>query len=385
MEIDEDEKLAEVETLQNKGVDLAIAKESELAALGFLHPRQIEQLARSKLQVVSDPRYLAYPKKMGGCGFGPKTIINLREAHAHCSGHPIAWDLIKVDPFEKIDLECDPPELIEHFLGGKRATKNLFTAKTEGILTPEKVFDSLGLSSLKKLERKHAVINGTPIDFSTCAKLQKGRKKVGKKRKTRSNMMDQTRKRAKQQKYHDSEPNRSVPVRANKRTGQKTTAKTPLDKFDETQVKQHRLKRRTECEHCRALLFENESSSWCCNHGKIELDPLPVDKTLKKLALGDSPESKYYRKHINKINTGFQFATIGIKQKKQKAGGTPNIIIQGHVYHRIGSIEPNEGETPKFLQIYFNDIENEVENRKAIVLAFEEKSCDDDHRPRATC
>ena len=49
-------------------------------------------------------------------------------------------------------------------------------------------------------------------------------------------------------------------------------------------------------------------------------------------------------------------------------GFNPSFRIQGQVYHLIGSIVPTQGESPKFVQIYFIGYEDsEVATRSAIV------------------
>lgn len=35
----------------------------------------------------------------------------------------------------------------------------------------------------------------------------------------------------------------------------------------------------------------------------------------------------------------------------------------GQIYHRIGSLVPNYGDSPKFAQIYFYDTDHELDNR----------------------
>ena len=50
------------------------------------------------------------------------------------------------------------------------------------------------------------------------------------------------------------------------------------------------------------------------------------------------------------------------------AGFNPSFRIQGQVYHLIGSIIPTQGESPKFVQIYFfDDRESEIATRSVIV------------------
>lgn len=43
--------------------------------------------------------------------------------------------------------------------------------------------------------------------------------------------------------------------------------------------------------------------------------------------------------------------------------GPPIFKISGQVHHRIGSLLPHNGESPKFIQLYIYDTANEVKNR----------------------
>jgi hypothetical protein len=43
--------------------------------------------------------------------------------------------------------------------------------------------------------------------------------------------------------------------------------------------------------------------------------------------------------------------------------GPPLFKICGQVHHRVGSLLPQDGVTPQFLQLYIYDIGNEIQNR----------------------
>ncbi|KAI5412729.1 hypothetical protein KIW84_057386 [Lathyrus oleraceus] len=61
----------------------------------------------------------------------------------------------------------------------------------------------------------------------------------------------------------------------------------------------------------------------------------------------------------------FAFTSPGAKldNKFNNGSGPPTIRIQGQTFHRIGSLLPSDGQTPKFAQLYIYDTENEVSNR----------------------
>ncbi|KAH0709621.1 hypothetical protein KY284_011048 [Solanum tuberosum] len=51
--------------------------------------------------------------------------------------------------------------------------------------------------------------------------------------------------------------------------------------------------------------------------------------------------------------------------------GPRNFRLSGQNYHKIGSLLPNEGSTPKFAQLYIYDTENEVTNRMNVISSGE--------------
>jgi hypothetical protein len=50
-----------------------------------------------------------------------------------------------------------------------------------------------------------------------------------------------------------------------------------------------------------------------------------------------------------------------------QGSGVSNFTVHGQVYHFIGSLLPNEGQAPKFAQLYIYDTENEIRNRLNIM------------------
>jgi hypothetical protein len=52
-----------------------------------------------------------------------------------------------------------------------------------------------------------------------------------------------------------------------------------------------------------------------------------------------------------------------IDDVNQRGRGPQTLRIQGQTCHRIGTLLPEEGQTPKYAQLYIYDTENEIENR----------------------
>lgn len=135
------------------------------------------------------------------------------------------------------------------------------------------------------------------------------------------------------------------------------------------------------CKTCKAILWYAEAAkgntstdtdaySLCCMNAKIELPNLHhPPQVLLKLYKGEDDESKYFIKHIRKLNMMFSFTSMGGKvDNTYNKGGTPYIYrMHGQNYHAIGSLLPECGEIPRFSQLYIYDTDNEVENR---ILAY---------------
>ena len=112
------------------------------------------------------------------------------------------------------------------------------------------------------------------------------------------------------------------------------------------------------CKHCNAYKWKGERPGFCCENGKVSLPPLK----LLPQEIKDLFDNKEFQDNIRSYNNALAMSSIGCDEK-QVPGFNPTFKIQGKVFHRIGSLKPNEGESPKFAQIYFYDSNNEIENR----------------------
>ncbi|GAU41076.1 hypothetical protein TSUD_139790 [Trifolium subterraneum] len=105
----------------------------------------------------------------------------------------------------------------------------------------------------------------------------------------------------------------------------------------------------------------------CCHGGKAELPLLIEPPEPQQHLLFDriSPDSKNYQAHTRIYNSMLAFTSPGMQLNDQhlRGKGPPTLRIQGQVCHRIGSLLPEEGEQPKFAQLYIYDTDNEVKNR----------------------
>ncbi|MCH79500.1 ATP-dependent DNA helicase PIF1 [Trifolium medium] len=100
--------------------------------------------------------------------------------------------------------------------------------------------------------------------------------------------------------------------------------------------------------------------------GNITLPQLIEPPVLiRNLFAGLDPRSSNFMLNLRSYNNMFSFTSFGgkIVSNKNKGSGPPNFVIAGQNYHRIGSLIPDEGQRPKFAQLYIYDTENEVDNR----------------------
>ena len=119
------------------------------------------------------------------------------------------------------------------------------------------------------------------------------------------------------------------------------------------------------CSFCRARKWRKETASMCCASGKVVLPNLtPPPQPLYEYLTSASPLFLQFQQNIRKYNSCFQMTSFGADRRIVDPGFMPTFKIQGHVYHRIGSVLPNEGEEPSFLQIYFMEDYNKQAQRR---------------------
>lgn len=93
----------------------------------------------------------------------------------------------------------------------------------------------------------------------------------------------------------------------------------------------------------------------CCRGGRISLPmfrdwPSPLKELLR---FDGGPESTRFLRLIRHYNSMFSFTSIGAQvDHSVNVGGGPYVFkMNGVVYHRIGSLFPDEGRPPKYAQL----------------------------------
>ena len=104
------------------------------------------------------------------------------------------------------------------------------------------------------------------------------------------------------------------------------------------------------CQHCNALRWIGEKNTFCCLDGKVRIETSPPPQLIKYYDVQQS--GRLFLTHIRNYNNALALTSIGCKEHVH-GGFNATFTIQGRLYHRMGNLLPEQGETPKFSQIYF--------------------------------
>ncbi|KAM3251403.1 hypothetical protein P3L10_005473 [Capsicum annuum] len=75
----------------------------------------------------------------------------------------------------------------------------------------------------------------------------------------------------------------------------------------------HMLNNVPRCIHCRAMRFEHEMSTFCCDGGSIKLAKVVVPAQLYDLFFSQSDIAQEFHKHIRGYNSIFAFTSFGVQ------------------------------------------------------------------------
>ncbi|KAJ7201417.1 hypothetical protein GGX14DRAFT_371311, partial [Mycena pura] len=104
----------------------------------------------------------------------------------------------------------------------------------------------------------------------------------------------------------------------------------------------------------------------CCNSGKVALEVLqepPPD--LQALFTATTPQANEFRKNIAQYNTALLFTSlsVNIDNTYNDGHGPYSFHIRGELQHKMGSLLPSEGHTPKYAQLYFYEPQAALDHR----------------------
>ena len=93
-----------------------------------------------------------------------------------------------------------------------------------------------------------------------------------------------------------------------------------------------------QCLKCNAENFAAESDHYCCCcAGKLTLPLCPPPPAYLLSLMQNNPDSNNFLENIRLYNSLLQITSLGCHQQCL-AGSNPTFTVQGHVFHRIGSL-----------------------------------------------
>jgi hypothetical protein len=105
----------------------------------------------------------------------------------------------------------------------------------------------------------------------------------------------------------------------------------------------------------------------CCKNGMIKIPPYKEPPTFLSQLVNnkESAISKHFLQKIRQYNSLFAFTSMGanIIKDMNKGEGPYVFRINGQIHHRIGSLLPENGQSPQYAELYIFDTKNEIENR----------------------
>lgn len=145
------------------------------------------------------------------------------------------------------------------------------------------------------------------------------------------------------------------------------------------------------CSKCNARMWKEERVnknnvkgmpifSICCQKGAVKLPAaLPTPPYLMQL-YNDDVKGTSFRRRIRLYNSMFSFTSCGgnIDHSINHGRGPYIYRLNGQNYHVFGSLIPNDGNSPKFCQLYVYDTGNEVNNRLRWVNVRDQEDVDID-------
>ena len=110
------------------------------------------------------------------------------------------------------------------------------------------------------------------------------------------------------------------------------------------------------CCECGARKWKSETTTVCCNNGKIHLTPFPDPPNyLKQLWTADTIEARLFREQSRPFNNALALSSIKVTERKFSNGFNPSVIFEGKVSQMYGPLMPEINETPRFAKLYVHD------------------------------
>ncbi|XP_021965954.1 uncharacterized protein LOC110861154 [Folsomia candida] len=122
------------------------------------------------------------------------------------------------------------------------------------------------------------------------------------------------------------------------------------------------------CEECGSINFKDEwpkgnSFTYCCKKGRIKEPQVQMCQLIQDLMTGKHQHSKNFMENVRSFNSALAFASMGANVYSAKGRGPYTFRIHGQIYHLTGNLHPDEGDSPKYSQLYIFD-PNEASNQR---------------------
>ena len=89
---------------------------------------------------------------------------------------------------------------------------------------------------------------------------------------------------------------------------------------------------------------------------------------LMNLYTSSESEANSFRRNVRSYNSLLACTSFGANVNDEFQGrGVSNFSIHGQIYHLIGPLLPEEGQVPRFAQLYIYDTEHEIRNRLSLM------------------
>ena len=113
------------------------------------------------------------------------------------------------------------------------------------------------------------------------------------------------------------------------------------------------------------LLKELRFSPYVAKKGEVSLPPTPQTPAYLLSLYNDEVKGRDFKRSIRLYNAMFAFTSAGgnVDHSINKGRGPYVYRLNGQNHHVFGSLIPDDGDTPKFCQLYIYDTNNEVNNR----------------------
>ncbi|XP_022886287.1 uncharacterized protein LOC111402304 [Olea europaea var. sylvestris] len=131
-----------------------------------------------------------------------------------------------------------------------------------------------------------------------------------------------------------------------------------------------------DCKYCGARKFFRESKGFCYSDRKVKLFMPESPTELYTLFTSKELICMEFKKIAREYNNHFAFTSFGVKYDKElfkTYRGIYTFRVQEQVYHYVNQLMP-ENNLPSYMQLYFYDTDNELQNRMNISENFVEST-----------